>query len=101
VITGHARDHHAGITVEVGPGGALQSIRLTNRALRLGRFTLSAKILDLVRTATAHANQRAKNALRDQLTYLDVSELESLGLGHDDRLTESVESTTPDTWRTA
>jgi len=98
VITGQARDAAAGVTVEVGPGGGLRSITLTERSLRLGGEALAAAILSTARIATAHANQRARHALPEALAGLGDAELAALGLGVDPDLADAVEQTTPDTW---
>jgi uncharacterized protein YjiS (DUF1127 family) len=99
VIIGQAKNVDGSIRIEVGPGGGLTSIVLTDAAMRLGQTELADTILDLVRTATAQANQRVKHTMREQLGELSDDELTALGIGHDARLTEAVESTTPDTWR--
>ncbi|WP_158882636.1 YbaB/EbfC family DNA-binding protein [Amycolatopsis anabasis] len=98
-ISGRADDRAHGIEVEVGPGGALRRLELQPEALQLGRHGLATAILDLVRKANAQASQRTRHALRDELAGLTGDELELLGLTQDAALTESVESTTPDTWR--
>jgi hypothetical protein len=92
VITGEARDGATGVVVEVGPGGGLRRLTLTERSLRLGGEALATTILGLVRGATAHANRRAHAAAPDA-TALDL-----IGLGVDAELAEAVEQTTPDTW---
>lgn len=98
-ITGDARD--AGVEVRVHPGGALAALTLTAPALDLGAVKLAATIVDVVAEATARANRRTQHALRDALTGLDERDLNALGLDKDEALTEQVESTTPQTWRTA
>jgi hypothetical protein len=95
VITAEARDYAAGITVEVGPAGGLRAISLNHKSMRLGAEGLAAAILDLVRTATAQANQRARLALPDDLREAD---LDALGIPADTQLAEAIELTTPDTW---
>lgn len=90
MITAHAHDPDTGISVEVGPGGGLQDLTLDSRSLRLGRSDLAAAILALVDTATARANARAQRALGD---------VSALGLAVETRMAESVEDTTPETWR--
>jgi len=87
-----------GITVEVAPAGALQTITLTDAALALGRKGLARTILDLVNTATAKANQRAAHAVREDLANLSDDELRELGIGQSAALTESVEAT-PQQWQ--
>jgi hypothetical protein len=84
-----------GVSVEVAPGGALRSLSLTPEALRRGGAALARTILGLVDEAAAQAGERAKHALGE----LSADEFASLGLAHDEALTETAESTTPDTWR--
>jgi hypothetical protein len=95
-ITGRARDHERGIAVEVTPGGALRSIELAPESLRLGRSGLATAFLDVVRLASAEANQRARFALGEEF---GEAELSALGLGQDATLTEEAEATMPETWR--
>ncbi|OLF16836.1 hypothetical protein [Actinophytocola xanthii] len=90
----------AGITVEVHPGGTMSSLSLEARALTLGPDRLAAAIVTAVAEATAVANQRTKNALREALTGLGEAELAALGLHQAADLTERAETTTPPTWRT-
>jgi hypothetical protein len=89
VITGQAHDPDTGIVVEVGPGGGLRDLVLDSRSLRLGGG-LARAILNLVDTATARANARARHAL---------GPVDQLGLTVDDRRVAEVEETTPETWR--
>ena len=91
MITGNAHDPDTGIAVEVGPGGGLRDLVLDPRSLRLGQSGLARAILALVDTATARANARARHVVGD-----DVA---ALGLDVRARLVESVEDTTPETWR--
>ena len=97
MITATARDS-AGIAVEVGPGGGLRAITLTDKSMRLGNDRLASTILDLVRGATAQANQRARYAMPDALRGLSEAELDALGIGQEAELAEAIEMTTPDTW---
>lgn len=90
MITGHAH-HSTGTAVEVGVGGGMRAITLTERSMRLGRAALADEILTLVRIATARANERARHALGDE-------HLETLGIHADAELTEEIESTTPESW---
>ncbi|MBB5959143.1 hypothetical protein FHS29_005763 [Saccharothrix tamanrassetensis] len=87
MISAQAHDPDRGVAVEVGPGGALRDLTLDSRAM--GPH-LARTILSLVDTATARANSRAAHALGD---------LTELGLAVDARLSETVEDTTPTTWR--
>ncbi|WP_020671708.1 hypothetical protein [Amycolatopsis nigrescens] len=96
-ISGSARDH--GVALEVGPAGALRALQLSPEALQLGRYGLATLILDLVRKASAEANQRARHALRHEVRGLGEADFAALGMAQDPSLTEVVEATTPDTWR--
>ncbi|MFT7838951.1 YbaB/EbfC family DNA-binding protein [Saccharothrix sp. BKS2] len=89
-ITARAHDPDTGISVEVGPGGGLRDLVLDQRSLRLGQAGLARAVLALVDTATARANARVRRA---------VGEVDALGLGVAARMAESVEDTTPETWR--
>lgn len=86
-----ARASRAGVEVEVGPGGRLHRLSIPPKAMRLGGEALATLVLDLVRTATAQANQRARLAW-------PADDLGALGLRYDLALTDAVEHTTPDTW---
>ncbi|ANZ40866.1 hypothetical protein BBK82_37665 [Lentzea guizhouensis] len=90
MITGHAY-HDTGIAIEVGAGGGLRTLTLTERSMRLGRAALADEILTLVRIATGRANERARHALGGE-------HLETLGIHADTELTEEIESTTPESW---
>ena len=90
MITANAHDPDTGISVEVGPGGGLRDLVLDSRSLRLGQSGLARAILALVDTATARANARVQRA---------VGDVSGLGLAVQTRMAESVEDTTPETWR--
>ncbi|NUT53894.1 MAG: YbaB/EbfC family DNA-binding protein [Saccharothrix sp.] len=90
-MTANAHDPDRGIAVEVGPGGGLRDLVLDARSVRLGPSGLASAILALVDTATARANARARHAIGDQVS--------ALGLDVRTVLAESVEDTTPETWR--
>ncbi len=90
MITANAHDPDTGIAVEVGPGGGLRDLVLDSRSLRLGPSGLAEAVLALVDTATARANARVQRA---------VGDVSALGLGVETRMAESVEDTTPETWR--
>jgi hypothetical protein len=96
-ISGSAR--RDGVSVEVLPGGALSALELTPEALRGGGRALADTILVLVREAGAQAGERAKHAMADELGGLGRTELTMLGLAQDGTLTETAESTVPDSWR--
>ncbi|MCX2951580.1 YbaB/EbfC family DNA-binding protein [Lentzea sp. NEAU-D7] len=89
MITGHAQA--TGISIEVGVGGGLRALTLTERSMRLGRAALADEILTLVRIATARANEQARHTLGDE-------HLETLGLHLDAELSEEIESITPESW---
>ncbi|WP_156758327.1 YbaB/EbfC family DNA-binding protein [Actinokineospora pegani] len=89
-ITGAARTR--GVEVRVHPGGALADLRVEESALRQGGHALATTLLDLVARATAEADARAANTLGPQVAA-------AAGLGADAALAESVEATTPDSWR--
>lgn len=90
MITARAHDPDTGVSVEVGPGGGLHDLVLDQRSLRLGPTGLAKAVLSLVDTATARANARVRHA---------VGDVSALGLGVEERMAESVEDTTPETWR--
>jgi DNA-binding protein YbaB len=85
-----------GVTAEVYPGGALAGLTLTRSALDQGATVLADAVVAAVAQATAQANQRTKHALRSVLGGVDPA---VLGLAQSESLTERVESTVPDTWR--
>ncbi len=89
-FTARAHDPDTGISVEVGPGGGLCDLVLDQRSLRLGTTGLAKAVLALVDTAAARANARVQRV---------VGDVSALGLGVEARMAESVEDTTPETWR--
>lgn len=93
-----ARERGDGVVVEVSPGGALRGLTLDERALRLGRHELAARVLRLVDRATAVANAAALHTLADDLAGLDEPTLVALGVGQSAELTEAAEETTRETW---
>lgn len=97
VIT--AKERADGIVVEVSPGGALHGLTLDDRAMRLGRAELAARVLALVERATAAANATALHTLAAELDGLDDDLLVSLGVGQSAEVTEAAELTTPEIWR--
>lgn len=98
-LTAQARDYAAGVTVEVGPAGRLRTINLTPKSMRLGGDALAGVILDLVRTATAQANQRVRLAWPElDLDHAGVNAGAGTGTTADAALAEDLEHTTPDTW---
>lgn len=90
MITANAHDPDTGIAVQVGPGGGLRGLVLDSRSLRLGPSGLAAAVLALVDTATARANVRVQRS---------VGDVSALGLRVEVSVVESVEDTTPETWR--
>jgi hypothetical protein len=96
-FTGRASSADRSITVEVGPGGAVRSVRLTPEALRNGGRWLAQQVLEVAARATAKVNERTQLAL---LRAVDTgagatSAVSRLGLGYDPHLVES----DPDEWR--
>ncbi|QFZ24719.1 YbaB/EbfC family DNA-binding protein [Saccharothrix syringae] len=89
-MTARAQDPDNGVSVEAGPGGGLRDLVLDRRSLRLGQAGLAKAVLALVDAATARANARVRHA---------VGDVSALGLGVEERMAESVEDTTPGTWR--
>ncbi|WP_018685736.1 hypothetical protein [Actinokineospora enzanensis] len=83
-MTGRA--HADGVEMTVHPGGALESLHLTESALR--RPDLATTILRVVDAATADANRRARHLIGAVPAHL-------LGLD----CPETTEATTPETWR--
>lgn len=98
-IVGTASAHHDTITVKAFPGGGLAELSIDDHALSLGPARLAETLLDLVRAATAQANQKTRHALHDVLSDLPAEHVDALGLGQDVVDTERAEATTPDSWR--
>lgn len=67
-----------GVTVEVGVGGRLRSVKLTPQAMRYGASYLARTVVDVAARATARANQRYAQTLGR-----DAHVSEALGLGYD------------------
>ena len=83
-ITGRASTD--GVTVEVGVGGRLRSVRLTPQALRYGAAPLARTVVATAARATAKANQRAEQVYAQALGGKQV--LDGLGLSYDPPLAE-------------
>lgn len=98
-ITATASAHHDTIAVTTYPGGGLADLKIDDHALSLGAPRLAETVLDLVRAATAQANQKTKHALHDVLSDLPDEHVDALGLGQDAADTERAEATVPDSWR--
>jgi hypothetical protein len=79
-ITGSAHSPDGSVTVEVGMGGGLRSIRLSRDALRNGGADLARTILDTARNATAKANHRAHYAFGHAIGPSATNTLERLGI---------------------
>lgn len=94
-ITATASAHHDTVAVTTYPGGGLAGLKIDDHALSLGPARLAETVLDLVRTATAKANQKTKHALHDVLGDLPEAHIEALGLGHDK---DQADATLPDKW---
>jgi hypothetical protein len=97
-VTAAATDHASGLAVEVGPGGVLRGLTITDRAMRGGGEHLARTLLRLSATATATANRRTALALADELGGLSEQDRGALGLRVDPAENSSVEHTVPDTW---
>ncbi|MGH3434508.1 MAG: YbaB/EbfC family DNA-binding protein [Thermocrispum sp.] len=93
-----ARERSESVVVQVSPGGALRGLTLDERALRLGRHALAARVLEMVDKATAAANAAALHTLADDLARLDQQTLVALGVGQSAEVTEAAEDTTQETW---
>jgi hypothetical protein len=91
-VTGTASSADGSVTVEVGMGGGLRSVRLSRQALTRGGAALAATVLEVAGRATARANQRAEFAFRGALGGQAGAVLGELGLGYDPELTEEPES---------
>jgi DNA-binding protein YbaB len=98
-ITATATAHHDTVSVTTYPGGGLAELKIDDHALALGPARLAETVLDLVRAATATANQKTRHALHDVLVGLPGEQVDALGLGQDEQATEQAEATVPDSWR--
>lgn len=78
-ISGEAATGDGAITVEVGPGGLLTDVRLTNAALRSGSEVVAAQIMELSRTATRRAGDRMYRVLAPMLGPGGERQLTALG----------------------
>jgi hypothetical protein len=87
-VTGIASSPDGAVTVEVGMGGGLRSVRLTRQALRYGAAGLARTVLEVAERATAKANQRAEFAFRNAFGPQAAHTLGELGLGYDPELAE-------------
>lgn len=75
-----------GVTVEVGVGGRLRSVKLSPQAMRYGASYLADAVVSVAARATAKANQRAQQ-LYAQVLGRDAAKVgEGLGLGYDPEL---------------
>lgn len=90
-ITGIASSPDGSVTVEVGMGGGLRSVRLTPQALQRGAEQLSQMVLAVAAHATARANQRAEYAFRGALGAHAARALAGLGLGYDPSLVDDAD----------
>jgi hypothetical protein len=95
-ITAAATDHDSGVAVEVGPGGALRGVTITDRALRAGGAELARTLLRLSASATATANRRTALAVEREFGPLRAEDKAALGL-HVDPAAD-LEETVPDRW---
>lgn len=79
-ITGTAHSADGSVTVEVGMGGGLRSVRLSRDALRGGATELARTVLAVARTATDRAGQRAHYAFGHALGPASTTALAELGV---------------------
>lgn len=98
-ILGSASAHHDTVTVTTYPGGGLADLKIDDHALSLGPARLAETVLDLVRAATAQANQKTKHALHDVLAGLPAQHVDALGLGSAADDAQRAEATLPESWR--
>ncbi|WAL66331.1 YbaB/EbfC family nucleoid-associated protein [Amycolatopsis cynarae] len=78
-----------GVTVEVGVGGRLRSVKLTPQALRYGAPYLAETVVATAAKATAKANQRAQQLYAQALGRRGERVAEGLGLTYDPKLLEA------------
>ncbi|QIZ38402.1 YbaB/EbfC family DNA-binding protein [Saccharopolyspora sp. ASAGF58] len=97
MIIGRAQRN--GVSVEVVPGGALQSLELAPEALELGAARLAATIEALVRAAAAKANRTAGEAIREESGELHPDVLAALGLPQDDADAGTDDTAAAEAWR--
>ncbi|TNC28191.1 hypothetical protein [Amycolatopsis alkalitolerans] len=71
-----------GVTVEVGIGGRLRSVKLSPQAMRYGAPYLAETVVSVAAHATAKANQRFAQLLGREAEQVG----EKLGLGFDPEL---------------
>ncbi|GAA5151769.1 MULTISPECIES: hypothetical protein [Amycolatopsis] len=71
-----------GVTVEVGVGGRLRSVKLTPQAMRYGAAVLAQTVVKVAAQATARANQRYAQTLGRDAERVG----QAIGLGYDPEL---------------
>ena len=87
-ITGVATDADGSVTVEVGAGGVLRSVRVDQRALRYGARYLAETVLTTAAKATARANRRAHQLYAQALGGRGDQYADKLGLTYDPALAD-------------
>ncbi|PKW17050.1 hypothetical protein [Saccharopolyspora spinosa] len=97
MIIGRAQRN--GVSVEVVPGGALQSLELAPEALEFGAARLARTIVALVRAAAAKANRAAGEAIRAESGELHPDVLAVLGLPQDDADAGTDDTAAAGSWR--
>lgn len=94
-VTGTATSADGSVTVEVGLGGSLRSIRLTKTAVNRGAAHLAGAILEAARQATARANHQAHREFCRLLGPSAEHSLRIMGLDYDPALVDD-EGSSPD-----
>ncbi|WP_236796982.1 YbaB/EbfC family DNA-binding protein [Amycolatopsis sp. GM8] len=75
-----------GVTVEVGVGGRLRTVKLDAHAMRNGAGYLANTVVSVAARATARANQRAQQVYAQTLGQDATKVGDALGLGYDPEL---------------
>lgn len=86
-IVGRASDQDRAVTVEVGVGGGLRSVRIAPHALRYGARYLAETVLKTAAKATARANEQAHQYYTQALGSKGDRLADQLGLAYDPELT--------------
>jgi YbaB/EbfC DNA-binding family protein len=86
-IVGKASDQDRTVTVEVGVGGGLRSIRITPHAMRYGAKYLAETVVKTAAKATARANEQAHQLYASVLGSKGDRLADQLGLTYDPALT--------------
>ena len=86
-IVGKASDQDRTVTVEVGVGGGLRSVRIAPQAMRYGAKYLAETVLNAAQKATARANEQAHELYASVLGAKGDRLADQLGLTYDPALT--------------